>query len=48
MDASVAYLTERKQFGVPIASFQLVQETIADTILVRRDAARLLVRRAGG
>ena len=38
--------SEREQFGVPIASFQLVQEMIADMI-VRRDAARLLVRRAG-
>jgi butyryl-CoA dehydrogenase len=46
VDASVAYATERKQFDVPIASFQLVQEMIADMI-VRRDAARLLVRRAG-
>jgi butyryl-CoA dehydrogenase len=46
VDASVAYATERKQFGVPIASFQLVQEMIADMI-VRRDAARALVRRAG-
>jgi butyryl-CoA dehydrogenase len=46
VDASVAYSTERKQFDVPIASFQLVQEMIADMI-VRRDAARLLVRRAG-
>ena len=46
VDASVAYSTERKQFGVPIASFQLVQQMIADMI-VRRDAARLLVRRAG-
>ena len=46
VDASVAYSKERKQFGVPIASFQLVQEMIADMI-VRRDAARLLVRRAG-
>ncbi len=46
VDASVAYATERRQFGVPIASFQLVQEMIADMI-VRRDAARLLVRRAG-
>ena len=34
------------QFDVPIASFQLVQEMIADMI-VRRDAARMLVRRAG-
>jgi alkylation response protein AidB-like acyl-CoA dehydrogenase len=46
VDASVAYSKERKQFGVPIASFQLVQQMIADMI-VRRDAARLLVRRAG-
>jgi len=46
VDASVTYSTERKQFDVPIASFQLVQEMIADMI-VRRDAARLLVRRAG-
>jgi butyryl-CoA dehydrogenase len=44
--ASVAYAKERQQFGVPLASFQLVQEMIADMI-VRRDAARLLVRKAG-
>jgi butyryl-CoA dehydrogenase len=46
VDASVAFAKERKQFGVPIASFQLVQELIADMV-VRRDAARLLVWRAG-
>jgi butyryl-CoA dehydrogenase len=46
VDASVSYSTERKQFGVPVARFQLVQELIADMI-VRRDAARMLVRRAG-
>jgi alkylation response protein AidB-like acyl-CoA dehydrogenase len=46
VQASVAYATERKQFGVPLARFQLVQEMIADQI-VRRDAARMLVRRAG-
>jgi alkylation response protein AidB-like acyl-CoA dehydrogenase len=46
VDASVEYAKERKQFGVPIASFQLVQELIADMI-VKRDAARLLVYRAG-
>jgi butyryl-CoA dehydrogenase len=46
VDSSVAYAKERKQFGVPIASFQLVQELIADMI-VKRDAARLLVYRAG-
>ncbi len=46
VDASVAYSIERKQFGVPIARFQLVQELIAEMI-VRRDAARMLVYRAG-
>lgn len=46
VDASVSYSTERHQFGVPLARFQLVQELIADMI-VKRDAARLLVRRAG-
>src|ERR687887_1044249 len=46
LDASVSYATERRQFGVPIATFQLVQEMIAE-IVVRTDAARLLVRRAG-
>src|SRR5688572_2453795 len=46
VDSSVAYSKERRQFGVPIASFQLVQEMIADMV-VRRDAARALVRRAG-
>jgi alkylation response protein AidB-like acyl-CoA dehydrogenase len=46
VDASVSYAKERKQFDQPIAGFQLVQEMIADMI-VRRDAARLLVRRAG-
>jgi butyryl-CoA dehydrogenase len=46
VEASVSYAKERQQFGVPIASFQLVQELIADMI-VRRDAARMLVWRAG-
>jgi alkylation response protein AidB-like acyl-CoA dehydrogenase len=46
LDASVSYATERRQFGVPIATFQLVQEMIAE-IALRTDAARLLVRRAG-
>jgi alkylation response protein AidB-like acyl-CoA dehydrogenase len=46
IDASVAYSTERKQFGVPVARFQLVQELIAEMVM-KRDAARLLVRRAG-
>ncbi|HEY6873668.1 MAG TPA: acyl-CoA dehydrogenase family protein [Geobacteraceae bacterium] len=46
IDACVAHARERKQFGRPIASFQLVQEMIA-RMVVDRDAARLLVYRAG-
>src|SRR5438105_1090921 len=46
LDASVRYSKEREQFGRPIASFQLVQEMIAD-IAVQTDAARMLVWRAG-
>jgi alkylation response protein AidB-like acyl-CoA dehydrogenase len=46
VESSVAYATERQQFGVPIARFQLVQAMIADMV-VKRDAARLLVFRAG-
>jgi alkylation response protein AidB-like acyl-CoA dehydrogenase len=46
VQASVEYAKDREQFGVPIATFQLVQEMIAEMI-VRRDAARMLVLRAG-
>jgi alkylation response protein AidB-like acyl-CoA dehydrogenase len=46
VDASVDYSKERHQFGVPLARFQLVQEMIAEMI-VKRDAARMLVWRAG-
>jgi butyryl-CoA dehydrogenase len=46
LDASVAYSKERMQFDRPIASFQLVQEMIADMV-VQTDAARGLVWRAG-
>jgi butyryl-CoA dehydrogenase len=45
LDASIAYTKERRQFGRPVASFQLVQELLAD-IAVETEAARLLVRRA--
>jgi alkylation response protein AidB-like acyl-CoA dehydrogenase len=45
LDASVAYARERSQFGRTIASFQLVQELIAD-MAVETEAARLLVWRA--
>lgn len=46
VEASVAYAKERRQFGRPIASFQLVQEMIADMV-VKTEAARGLVWRAG-
>jgi alkylation response protein AidB-like acyl-CoA dehydrogenase len=46
LDASIRYSKEREQFGRPIASFQLVQEMIADMAL-ETDAARMLVWRAG-
>ncbi|MGZ4197696.1 MAG: acyl-CoA dehydrogenase family protein [Solirubrobacteraceae bacterium] len=46
LDASVQYSKDRVQFGRPIASFQLVQEMLAD-IKLQTDAARMLVWRAG-
>jgi butyryl-CoA dehydrogenase len=46
VQSSVEYAKERKQFGVPLARFQLVQEMIAEMIL-KRDASRMLVYRAG-
>jgi alkylation response protein AidB-like acyl-CoA dehydrogenase len=45
LDASLAYTKERRQFGRSVASFQLVQELLAD-IAVETEAARLLVWRA--
>ena len=45
VDASIAYAAERRQFGQPIAAFQLVQELIAD-MAVETEAARLLTWRA--
>ncbi|OLR94285.1 acyl-CoA dehydrogenase family protein [Actinokineospora bangkokensis] len=44
LEASVQYAKERTQFGKPIASYQLVQEMLAD-MAVGTDAARLLVWR---
>ena len=41
LDAMTAYAKQRRQFGRPIAQFQLVQELIADTA-VEVSAARLL------
>ena len=41
LEASVAYAGEREQFGRPLASFQLVQDMIAE-MSVEADAARML------
>jgi len=41
LDAATRYATEREQFGKPIASFQLVQELVADAA-VDVQASRLL------
>jgi alkylation response protein AidB-like acyl-CoA dehydrogenase len=46
VNESVKYSKERTQFNRPIASFQLVQELIAEMV-VDTDAARMLVMRAG-
>jgi len=45
LDACLAYARERRQFGKAIASFQLVQELLAD-MAVETEAARLLTWRA--
>jgi alkylation response protein AidB-like acyl-CoA dehydrogenase len=45
LEETVRYTGEREQFGRPIASYQLVQEMIAD-MSVDADAARLLTWRA--
>ena len=45
VDASVAYASERMQFGKPLGQFQLIQELIAD-MAVETEAARLMAWRA--
>ncbi|GAA4642272.1 acyl-CoA dehydrogenase family protein [Gordonia humi] len=45
LDAVVDYTTQRQQFGKPIASFQMIQDMIAE-ISVDADCARLLTWRA--
>ncbi len=46
VDACASYAKQRRQFGRPIASFQLVQDMIA-RMVVDLEAARLLVYQAG-
>lgn len=45
LDASLAHVKERRQFGRPIGGFQMVQEMIAD-MMTETDAARFLTYRA--
>lgn len=45
VDAAIAYSRQRKQFGVKISSFQMVQEMIANMVM-KTEAARGLVYRA--
>jgi alkylation response protein AidB-like acyl-CoA dehydrogenase len=45
LDACLEYARERRQFGKPIAGFQLVQELLAE-MAVETEAARFLVWRA--
>jgi alkylation response protein AidB-like acyl-CoA dehydrogenase len=45
LDLSIQYAKDRKQFGRPIAGFQLVQEMLAE-MAVETEAARLLVWKA--
>jgi 3-oxochol-4-en-24-oyl-CoA dehydrogenase len=45
LDAGVAYVKERRQFGVPIGSFQAVQHRLAD-VATGVDGARLLTYEA--
>ena len=47
VQASVDYAKQREQFGVPIASFQLVQEMIAEHGRATGTRRGCLVRRAG-
>jgi len=44
-EESIKYAQERTQFGVPISSFQMIQEQIAE-MYVEYEAARLLVLKA--
>ncbi len=44
LDVSVKYAKERKQFGQPIASFQMIQAMVAD-MAIKVETARLLVQK---
>ena len=44
LDVSVKYAKERKQFGQPIASFQVIQAMVAD-MAIKVETARLMVQK---
>ena len=44
LDVSVKYAKERKQFGQPIASFQMIQAMVAD-MAIKVETARLMVQK---
>ena len=44
LDVAVKYAKERKQFGQPIASFQMIQAMVAD-MAIKVETARLLVQK---
>jgi butyryl-CoA dehydrogenase len=46
MELAVRYATRRKQFGQPVASFQMVQQMLAD-MAMKTEAARQLIYAAG-
>ena len=44
LDVAVKYAKERKQFGQPIASFQMIQAMVAD-MAIKVETARLMVQK---
>jgi alkylation response protein AidB-like acyl-CoA dehydrogenase len=44
IDATVVYLQQRRQFGVPLASFQVLQHRVADMLLAYEKAVSLVVK----
>jgi alkylation response protein AidB-like acyl-CoA dehydrogenase len=44
IDATTGYLKQRRQFGVPLASFQVLQHRVADMLIAYEKAAALVVK----
>ena len=47
LDLTVSYVTERRQFGVPIGSLQAIKHHLADVLLAVEFAAPMVARAAG-